>query len=38
MIRITLDRMNTFGEEIFFDEDSLRSYFYGIYDLSVGGM
>lgn len=37
-IRITLDKMNTFGEEIFYDENVLRSYFYGIYDLSVGGM
>jgi coxsackievirus/adenovirus receptor len=37
-IRITLDKMNTFGEEIFFDENVLRSYFYGIYDISVGGI
>ena len=37
-IRITLDKMNTFGEEIFFDENVLQSYFYAIYDLSVGGI
>ena len=30
--------MNTFGEEIFHDENVLRSYFYAIYDLSIGGM
>ena len=36
-IRITLDKMNTFGEEIFRDENVLKSYFYGIYDLNVGG-
>lgn len=37
-IRVTLDKMNTFGDEIFADENVLRSYFYGIYDFSVGGM
>ena len=37
-IRITLDKMNTFGEEIFSDENVLRSYFYAIYDLSIGGI
>ncbi len=30
--------MNTFGDEIFGDEQVLRSYFYAISDLSVGGM
>lgn len=30
--------MNTFGEEVFNDETVLRSYFYAIYDLSIGGI
>lgn len=29
--------MNTFGEEIFNDLTVLQSYFYGIYDLAIGG-
>lgn len=36
-IRITLDRMNTFGDELFGDEQVLKSYFYGISDVAVGG-
>lgn len=35
-IRITLDRLNTFGEEVFGDEQVLRSYFYAIADVAVG--
>ncbi|XP_065226711.1 laminin subunit gamma-1 [Planococcus citri] len=35
-IRITLDRLNTFGDEIFKDPKVLKSYFYAISDLSVG--
>ena len=37
-IRITLDRMNTFGDEIFGDPQVLKSYYYAISDFSVGGM
>lgn len=36
-IRISLDRINTFGDEIFGDSHVLRSYFYAISDLTVGG-
>ena len=36
-IRITLDRLNTFGDEVFGDEKVLRSYFYAITDFAVGG-
>ena len=35
-IRITLDRMNTFGDEYFGDAQVLRSYFYAISDFAVG--
>ncbi|KAJ8915766.1 hypothetical protein NQ315_004578 [Exocentrus adspersus] len=35
-IRITLDRLNTFGDEVFGDEQVLRSYFYAIADVAVG--
>ncbi|XP_061913004.1 laminin subunit gamma-3 [Entelurus aequoreus] len=34
---ISLDRLNTFGDEVFKDAQVLRSYFYGISDFSVGG-
>ncbi|KAM3600568.1 uncharacterized protein V6R79_025240 [Siganus canaliculatus] len=34
---ISLDRLNTFGDEVFRDEKVLRSYFYAISDFSVGG-
>jgi len=36
-IRISLDRLNTFGDEVFKDPEVLKSYFYAISDLSVGG-
>lgn len=36
-IRITLDRMNTFGDEIFGDPKVLKSYYYAISDFAVGG-
>lgn len=36
-IRITLNRMNTFGDEKFGDERVLRSYYYAISDLAIGG-
>uniref|UniRef100_A0A914HV37 Laminin-like protein lam-2 n=1 Tax=Globodera rostochiensis TaxID=31243 RepID=A0A914HV37_GLORO len=36
-IRISLVRMNTFGDEIFGDSRVLRSYYYGITDFAVGG-
>uniref|UniRef100_A0A915EAM4 Laminin N-terminal domain-containing protein n=1 Tax=Ditylenchus dipsaci TaxID=166011 RepID=A0A915EAM4_9BILA len=36
-IRITLDRMNTFGDEIFGDPRVLRSYYWAISDFAVGG-
>lgn len=35
-IRITLDRMNTFGDEYFGDAHVLQSYFYAISDFAVG--
>jgi laminin gamma 1 len=35
-IRITLNRLNTFGDEVFGDPRVLRSYFYAISDISVG--
>ncbi|KAI8115600.1 Laminin subunit gamma-1 [Lucilia cuprina] len=35
-IRITLDRLNTFGDELFGDAQVLRSYFYAISDIAVG--
>uniref|UniRef100_A0A673BCI6 Laminin, gamma 3 n=1 Tax=Sphaeramia orbicularis TaxID=375764 RepID=A0A673BCI6_9TELE len=34
---ISLDRLNTFGDEVFRDAKVLRSYFYAISDFSVGG-
>ena len=36
-IRITLVRMNTFGDEIFRGTKVLQSYYYAISDLAVGG-
>ncbi|EDX09878.1 LanB2 [Drosophila simulans] len=35
-IRITLDRLNTFGDELFGDSQVLKSYFYAISDIAVG--
>lgn len=35
-IRISLTRMNTFGDEVFGDARVLKSYFFAISDLSVG--
>ncbi|XP_071445859.1 laminin subunit gamma-1 [Hetaerina americana] len=35
-IKITLDRLNTFGDEVFEDALVLRSYFYAISDFAVG--
>uniref|UniRef100_A0A182X6E3 LANB2 n=1 Tax=Anopheles quadriannulatus TaxID=34691 RepID=A0A182X6E3_ANOQN len=35
-IRITLDRLNTFGDEVFGDAQVLKSYFYAIADIAVG--
>ncbi|CAG9761693.1 unnamed protein product [Ceutorhynchus assimilis] len=35
-IRVTLDRINTFGDEVFGDSQVLKSYFYAIADLAVG--
>ncbi|VDM59180.1 unnamed protein product, partial [Angiostrongylus costaricensis] len=36
-IRIVLNRMNTFGDEVFGDPQVLRSYYYAISDFAVGG-
>lgn len=36
-IRISLDRINTFGDEIFHDPKVLQSYYYAISDLTIGG-
>lgn len=35
-LRISLDRLNTFGDELFGDAQVLRSYFYAIADIAVG--
>lgn len=35
-IKIILDRLNTFGDEMFGDTQVLRSYFYAIADVAVG--
>lgn len=35
-IRISLDRLNTFGDEVFGDPQVLKSYFYAIADVAVG--
>lgn len=35
-IRIVLDRLNTFGDEVFGDTSVLQSYFYAIADVAVG--
>ena len=36
-IKITLNRLNTFGDEVFGDPKVLKSYFYAITDIAVGG-
>ena len=36
-IRITLNRINTFGDEVFSDSKVLKSYYYAISDFAVGG-
>ena len=36
-IRIVLNRLNTFGDEVFRDEKVLQSYYYAISDFAVGG-
>ena len=36
-IKITLNRINTYGDEVFGNSKVLQSYFYAISDLSVGG-
>ncbi|CAG0891651.1 unnamed protein product [Darwinula stevensoni] len=36
-VRITLDRMNTFRDELFGKPEVLKSYYYAISDLAVGG-
>ena len=36
-IRISLQRLNTFGDEVFGDPKVLKSYYYAITDLTVGG-
>ena len=35
-IRISLDRLNTFGDEVFGDPKVLQSYYYSITDFNVG--
>ncbi|XP_033323034.2 laminin subunit gamma-1 isoform X1 [Megalopta genalis] len=35
-LRITLDRQNTFGDEVFGDDNVLKSYYYAIADVAVG--
>ncbi|XP_077778709.1 laminin subunit gamma-3 isoform X1 [Podarcis muralis] len=36
-LKISLDRLNTFGDDIFKDPKVLQSYYYAISDFSVGG-
>uniref|UniRef100_H2Z3S5 Laminin subunit gamma-1 n=1 Tax=Ciona savignyi TaxID=51511 RepID=H2Z3S5_CIOSA len=36
-IRISLNRINTFGDEVFRDPKVLKSYYYAVSDLSIGG-
>jgi hypothetical protein len=36
-IRISLVRMNSYGDEIFRDPRVLKSYYYAISDIAVGG-
>ena len=36
-LKIVLNRINTFRDEVFGDPNVLRSYFYAISDLAVGG-
>ncbi|XP_012861133.1 laminin subunit gamma-1 [Echinops telfairi] len=36
-IRVTLSRLNTFGDEVFNDPKVLKSYYYAISDFAVGG-
>ena len=36
-IQIRLRGLNTFGDEVFGDENVLRSYYYAITDFTVGG-
>ena len=36
-LRISLNRINTFGDEIFHDPKVLQSYYYAISDLTIGG-
>ena len=36
-IRITLNRLNTFGDEVFKDPQVLKSYYYAISGIAVGG-
>lgn len=36
-IKITLNRLNTYGDDIFGDPNVLRSYFYAISDIAIGG-
>ncbi len=36
-IKIVLNRLNTFGDEIFNKTEVLRSYYYSISDLAIGG-
>lgn len=35
-IRISLNRLNTFGDEVFGDQQVLQSYWYAIADIAVG--
>ena len=36
-LRINLDRLNTFGDEVFGDPKVLKSYYFAISDITVGG-
>ncbi|XP_038859912.1 laminin subunit gamma-1-like isoform X1 [Salvelinus namaycush] len=36
-IKVTLNRLNTFGDEVFNDPKVLKSYYYAISDFAVGG-
>lgn len=36
-IKIVLNRINTYGDEVFANFKVLQSYFYGVSDFAVGG-
>lgn len=37
-LKISLDQLNTFGDEVFGDPKVLKSYYFAISDIAVGGL